>query len=61
MLNTLWQHSLSNSPTSWKWFGSADCDTICTKYLSLCIQSANQNHLRGTAGISGSRGSSDGW
>ena len=31
-----------------KWFGSANCDTIYTLYLSLCTQTANPNHFRGT-------------
>ena len=25
------------------WFGSADCDTICTNYLSLSTQTADPN------------------
>ena len=37
-----------------KWFGSVDCDTIYVYalciYLSLCTQSADPNHFRGTAG-----------
>ena len=31
-----------------KWFGSADCDTISTIYLSLCTQKADPNPFRGT-------------
>ena len=33
-----------------KWFGSAVCDTLYTIYPSLCTQSADPNHFRGTAG-----------
>ena len=31
-----------------KAFASADCDTICTIYLSLCTQSADANAFQGT-------------
>ena len=33
-----------------KGFGSSDCDTIYTIYLSLCTQTADPNLFRGTAG-----------
>ena len=31
-----------------KWFGSADCDTINTIYLSLCTYTADPKSFRGT-------------
>ena len=31
-----------------KWFESADCDPICTIYLSLCTQTADPKPFRGT-------------
>ena len=42
-------HYLYNyiSAVSRKWFGSADCDSICTIYLSLCTHTADPNPIWG--------------
>ena len=38
----------STGRPSKKWFKSADCDTVYTIYLSLCIQTADPTPFRGT-------------